>query len=88
MSADLDANPHDHSLKMAFQENTGQLFVRADFTTPAPFHLKAAGSEDPKPQTFCEKTPHSKQDCFPKQKDSLCYWITKRTGTVPWETSF
>lgn len=27
MSADLDANPHDHSLKMAFQENTKQVFV-------------------------------------------------------------
>lgn len=60
MSADLDANPHDHSLKMAFQENTKQVFVPADFIALALLRLKAAGSEDPKPQTFCEKTSHSK----------------------------
>lgn len=71
MNVDLDANPHDHDLKMAFQEKH-QLFVPTDLATSALLHLQTASTEDPKPWTLCEKIcPIQSKTAFPKKKQSL-----------------
>lgn len=69
INVDLDANPHDHNLNMAFQEKRQTFFV-PHYVCTAPFANCKFWS--PQPRMLCKKSyPIQSKTAFPNKKQSL-----------------
>lgn len=72
INVDLDANPHDHNLNLAFQEKrqTALCPCRPHYLCTAPFANCKFWS--PQPQMLCKKSyPIQSKTAFPNKKQAL-----------------